>query len=56
MFAVVPLGTENEGVVVAGEFQGGGHVLIREGPIAVKIVEIVGAVLEEDAERLGGGF
>ena len=46
VFAVVALGAENKRVVVPGKFQGGGHVLVSEGPMAVKIVEIVGAVLK----------
>src|SRR3954470_15829611 len=42
----------DEGVVIPLERQGLGHLLVGQGPVAVGVVEVVGAVLEEDADRL----
>ena len=41
--------------VVSGEFQGGEHFLVRQEPVAGVDVQIVGAILEENADgfRLG---
>ena len=50
VFVGVATVAEVEAVVVFGEFEGGGHLLVGEGPVAVGVVEVVGAVLEEDAE------
>ena len=41
---------EVELVVVAGELQRGGHLLVRQRPVAVEVVEVVRAVLQEDAD------
>src|SRR5882757_4413295 len=54
LLAGVAAVAEDELIIVAGEFQGGGHVLGAEGPVAVEVVEVVAAVLEEDADGLGG--
>src|SRR4051812_9872595 len=51
MAAVVGAVAVFEAAVVAGELQGGSHFLIRERPVAELIVQIVRAVLQEDAER-----
>ena len=47
---------EDEFVVVPGERERLGHLLVGQGPVAVVVVEVVGAVLEEDADRLLGGL
>src|SRR6266852_5430392 len=40
-----------EAVVVAPELQRGRHLLVRERPVPELVVEVVRAVLEEDADR-----
>src|SRR4051794_27463116 len=44
----------DEPVVVPRELQGLGHLLVGQRPVAVGIVEVVGAILQEDADRLPG--
>src|SRR5262249_14989469 len=39
-------------VVVLLELEGGFHLLVAQGPVAVLVVEIAFAVLEEDADGL----
>lgn len=56
MFAAVGAVAEDEAVVVAGPLQGGGHLLVGEGPVAEFPVQVVGAALQEDADRLAGSF
>ena len=55
MVAVVRAVAEDELVILAGELEGGGHVLIGEGPVAVLVVEVVPAVLQEDADLAAEG-
>src|SRR4051812_11903510 len=52
MFAVVPAISQFKLVVVVFELKRGSHLPIRERPIAVKIIEIIFSVLEENAKRL----
>src|SRR4051794_15889853 len=40
----------------AGNFESGGHLLISKEPIASVNVEVVGTVLEKDADGFGFGF
>src|ERR1051325_3552439 len=47
--AAVETVAEDELVVVAGEREGFGERLVRERPVAVVVVQVVGAVLEEHA-------
>ena len=52
-------GVARSGVLAAvregvGEFERGEHLLVREEPVAVFVREVVGAVLEEDLDRLDG--
>src|SRR2546426_11287216 len=49
MFAVVPFGAELEFVIVTHELQRRGHLLVRQRPVAVQVVEVFGAVLQKDA-------
>src|SRR5947207_8307581 len=42
--------------VVAGEFEGGKHLLISEKPVAAVNIQIVAAVLQENADGLRLGF
>ena len=44
---------EDELDVVLLELQGFGHLLVGQGPVAVLVVQVVVAVLQEDADRLG---
>ncbi len=43
---------EDELIIVLRKRQGLGHLLVGQRPVAVVVVEVVGAVLEEDADRL----
>src|SRR5688572_9302199 len=55
--AVLPRVTalaEHKGVIVAHELERRRHVLLRERPVTMQVVEIVAAILQEHAERLGG--
>jgi len=52
MFAVVPAVAELEFVIVAHEFQAGGHLLVRQWPVAVEVVEIICSVLKKNADGL----
>src|SRR5262245_56401758 len=52
VFAVVPAVPEFEAVIVIGESQGGGHVLIRNRPAPVDVIQVTRAILQEDADRL----
>src|SRR5207244_1494737 len=56
VFGVVAFAAELELVVVTHEFQRGGHLLIRQRPVSMKIVEVVRAVLQKDADRFLFGF
>src|SRR5206468_1276673 len=42
----------DESVIIPRELQALGHLLVGQGPVAVGVVEVVGAILEEDADRL----
>src|SRR5579872_6591499 len=44
--------TEDELVIVAGKRERLRHLLRREGPVAVVVIEIVLAILKEDADGL----
>src|SRR5438105_377830 len=46
----------DELVIIFGESQRLRHLLVGERPVAVIVVEVVGPVLEEDADRLPGGL
>ena len=52
MVAVVAAVAVDELVVVVAELQGRVHLLVAERPVAVLVVEVVAAVLQEDADRL----
>ena len=52
MLVRVRADAELELVVVALELQRRRHLLVGQRPVAVRVVEIVAAVLQEDAERL----
>src|SRR5688572_15028479 len=41
-------------MIVAHELERRRHVLVRERPVPMQVVEIVAAILQEHAERLGG--
>lgn len=56
MVGVVGAVADFQFVVVAGEFQGGRHLLIGQRPIAELIIDVVFAVLQKDAERLRSGL
>src|SRR5262249_55717779 len=56
VFAVVATVAVDELVIVLGELQGGGHLLIRQGPVAGLIIQIMRAVLQEDSNRLPRGL
>ena len=54
MLRAVATLAEHEPVIVAGEFQRGGHLLIRQWPVAKLPVQIVLSTLQEDPNRLPG--
>ena len=47
----MPFGAELEFVIVTHELQRRGHLLVRQRPVAVQVVEVFGAVLQENANR-----
>lgn len=53
MFSTMAAIAKNEAMIVAGELQGGSHLLIGQRPVAMEVVEIGGAILQEDAQRFG---
>lgn len=52
MTAIVATVAEGKLIVVAHEFQRGGHLLIRQRPVPMQVIEVVGPILQEDADRL----
>jgi len=50
--AVVAFGPKLELIIVTGKFERRSHLLIGQGPTAVKIIQVLGAILQEDADRL----
>jgi len=56
MTGTVPSGSHHELVIIAGELQGRRHLLVRERPVSVEVIEIVFAFLEKNAKRLGIGL
>lgn len=50
VFAVVGAFASDELVIPVGEFEGCGHVLVGDPPTAELVIDIVFAVLEEDAD------
>ncbi len=56
MLAAVEALAVDEFVIIFGELERLGHLLVGQGPVAVGVVEVVGAVLEEGADRLRGGL
>src|SRR5205085_10533833 len=56
VFAVVAFGAPVGFVVVFGELQRRRHLLIRQEPVAMDVIQVVAAVLEENADRLGRRF
>src|SRR5437773_12280195 len=52
VFGIVALGAELELVVVSHELERGGHFLVRQWPVAVQVVEVLRAVLQENPYRL----
>ena len=52
MIAVVASHARHELVVVLGESQGLVHLQIREPPVAVSVVQVLLAVLQEHSDRL----
>lgn len=51
MFARMLSVAVNELVIVAFEFQGQRHVLIRQRPVSIFVIQIIGTVLKENADR-----
>src|SRR5439155_17027357 len=47
---------ENELVIVLGKLQGRGHLLVGQRPVAGVVIQIIGAILEKDADRLARGL
>ncbi len=56
VLAVVAAIAVDELVIVLGELQGRGHLLVGQGPITGWIIQIAGAILEKDTDRLAGGL
>ena len=56
MFAVVAAVAADEFAVVFHVSQRGIHLQVGEPPVAVAVVEIVLAVLQEDADQFAFGF
>src|SRR4051812_24064517 len=56
MFAIVATVSQLELVIVTFELQRSRHLLIGQRPVAMKIVEVVLAILKEDSNRLFGRF
>src|SRR5262249_14185374 len=52
VLAIVPAVAVNELVFIPRELQSGRHLLIGQRPVAMLVVQVVGAVLEEDTDRL----
>src|SRR5207248_3840303 len=52
VLAGVALGAEVELVIVALELQRQGHLLVRQRPVAMFVVEVLRPRLQEDANRL----
>src|SRR5262245_49263312 len=50
MFAIVLAVAVLELVVVLGPFQGGSHLLVGQRPVAVEVVQVIGAVLQKDTD------
>src|SRR5262245_5121440 len=46
----------DESIVISRELEGLGHLLIGQRPVPVGVVQIVGSILEEDANRLLPGL
>ena len=49
--AVVAFGPKLELVIVTGKLERRSHLLIGQGPTAVEIIQVLGAILEENADR-----
>jgi len=56
MFPIVPAAAADELVIVVFELQGFIHLQVAEPPVAVFVIEIIFAVLEEDADGFPVGF
>src|SRR2546423_2645107 len=50
MFSIVTAIAKLEFVIVAGEFQRGGHFLVRQRPIAMEVIEVIRSILEKNAD------
>ncbi len=44
--------SEDEAVIIASEGERAGHLLVRERPVAVQVVQVVRTVLQENSDRL----
>ena len=56
MFRVMTTIAEDELVVISRKLKRGGHLLIREGPIAGLVIDVLRTVLQKDANRLALRF
>src|SRR5262249_15158552 len=56
VLAVVGAVTEFETVIVLGEAQGQGHLLVGQGPVAEFVVQVLGPALQEHTDGLGLGL
>ena len=56
VLSAVAAGAEHELEIVAHERQRAGHLLVRQRPVAVEVVQVVRAVLQEDADRFALGL
>ena len=56
MSSIVRAVTENELVVITGEVQGRGQLFVCEGPMAMKIIEVVFSFLKEDSNGFREDF
>src|SRR2546423_11456133 len=52
MFSVVAAIAEFELIVIPCKFQRSGHLLVRERPTAVQVIQIIRAILQKNANRL----
>jgi hypothetical protein len=56
MFAIVTAIPFNIDKIIFCEFEGSRHGSVGEGPVAMKVIEIVATILEEDADGFLFGF
>ena len=56
MFAIMTAIPFHIDKIVFSEFEGSSHGSVGEGPVAMKVIEIVAAILQEDADGFLFGF